>query len=62
MMFMNNNTYQYKGEEYTIKGSSNEDTIRLINDFKYCESIGDYLTIDNRMTGGLMHGWITKLK
>ena len=53
-------TYRYKGDLYTIKGESPVDTLRLINDFKHCESIGDYKTIDNRMTGGLMHGWITK--
>tara|TARA_R100000951_G_scaffold107032_1_gene102066 strand:+ start:56 stop:238 length:183 start_codon:yes stop_codon:yes gene_type:complete len=57
----NEHIYQYKGQDYEIIGESDIDTIRLINDFKYCESIGDYLTIDNRMTGGLMHGWIKKL-
>ena len=56
-----NNTYTYKGTKYTVIGESDDDTERLIQDFKYCESIHDYNTIDNRITNGIKWGWMVKV-
>jgi len=57
-----NNTYTYRGTEYIVIGESDKDTERLIQDFKYCESIHDYNTIDNRIINGIMWGWLKQVK
>jgi hypothetical protein len=51
-------TYKHKGIEYEIVGESAE---RLLSDFKYCESIGDWKTIQNRIINGTMWGWLKKI-
>jgi len=38
---------------------SNED---LLRDFEHCLEVRDYQTIKNRITGGLMWGWIKEIK
>lgn len=50
--------YTYKGKQYRVIGETDDMTLRLINDFLYCESIGDYTTIDNRITNGVMFSWM----
>lgn len=47
--------YKFKGIEYEILS---EDAHRIFSDFKYCEEIGDYKTIQNRITNGVMYGWL----
>ena len=56
-----NNTYTYRGTEYIVIGDSDKDTERLIQDFKYCESIYDYKTIDNRIINGIKWGWLIEV-
>lgn len=56
-----NNTYTYRGTEYIVIGDSDKDTERLIQDFKYCESIKDYTTINNRIVNGTKWGWLKQL-
>ena len=45
------------------QASSEDDdmSLRLVNDFKHCESVGDYQTIKNRIAGGLKWGWLKAL-
>ena len=57
-----NNIYTYRGTEYIVIGDSDKDTERLIQDFKYCESIYDYKTIDNRIINGIKWGWLKHVK
>jgi len=38
---------------------SNED---LLCDFEHCLEVRDYQTIKNRITGGLMWGWVKEIK
>ena len=51
--------YKFKGNEYEIL---DEDAHRILSDFKYCEEIGDYKTIQNRITNGVIYGWLNKIK
>ena len=51
-------TYTYKGKKYEILGGRKE---ILLSDFKYCESIGDWRTIQNRITNGIMFGWLKEI-
>ena len=53
--------YEYRQVKYEVIGEDDSDSLRLVNDFKHCESIGDYITIKNRITGGLMWGWLKQL-
>ena len=34
----------------------------LLRDFEYCLKVKDYQTIKNRITGGLMWGWMKEIK
>ena len=51
-------TYKYKGVEYEI-----DDPIaqQILDDFLYCESIGDWKTIKNRMINGIKFEWLRKI-
>jgi hypothetical protein len=53
--------YTYKGKTYEII-SDDVPPLQLLNDFKHCESIRDWVTINNRITGGLMWGWLKEVK
>ena len=33
----------------------------ILNDFNYCFSVGDHGTIRNRISQGLMCGWLVKI-
>ena len=48
-------TYKFKGKKYEILS---EDASRIFSDFKYCEEINDYKTIENRITNGVIYGWL----
>jgi len=62
-------TFKFKNKEYQIVSEeskvgappfrSNED---LLRDFEHCLKVKDYQTIKNRITGGLMWGWIKEIK
>lgn len=58
--------YSYRGKKYKIvKNKFKDDPLRpnqLIIDFKHCEKVGDYLTIKNRITNGLIWGWLKEIK
>ena len=53
--------YTYKGKKYEII-STDVPAEQLLSDFKHCESIGDWRTIENRIAGGLMWNWIIEVK
>jgi hypothetical protein len=53
--------YTHKGITYEIiDGDKREEYI--LRDFMYCESIGDWNTIKNRIIGGTMHGWLKEIE
>lgn len=47
--------YTYKGKTYLIDDERKE---FLLRDFQHCEEVGDWLTINNRITNGLLWGWL----
>jgi hypothetical protein len=53
--------YTYKGKTYEII-SDDVSALQLLDDFKYCESIRDWVTIRNRIIGGLAWGWLKEVK
>ena len=53
--------YTYRGKRYEIV-SDDVPPQQLLRDFKYCESIGDWRTIENRISGGLKWNWIIEVK
>jgi len=57
-----NDTFMYRGKTYRVIGETSDMTDRLLNDFVYCYEVKDYQTIDNRITGGLLHGWVELVK
>jgi hypothetical protein len=63
---LKNPIYTYKGKGYEIlsqitdkddKGRANQ----LLRDFLHCESVGDWVTIKNRIKNGLMWGWLQEV-
>lgn len=53
--------YTYRGVVYRILDTDPYDEGRcvgLLRDFKYCESVGDWSTLENRIESGKVHGWI----
>lgn len=53
--------YTYKGKTYEILSDTSLPPLQLLRDFEHCESVGDWVTIENRIKGGLMWGWIKEL-
>ena len=62
-----NPIYTYKGIQYEIlseltdkddEGRANQ----ILRDFLHCEEKGDWGTIKNRISNGLMWGWLTEIK
>lgn len=55
----NNITYTYNGITYEIltKEGKQRDNQILI-DFLHCEETHDWMTIKNRITNGMMWGWL----
>jgi len=64
---MNNPIYTYKGKSYEILSQqTNRDgderrAKQLLRDFLHCESVGDWRTISNRITNGLLFGWLKEI-
>jgi len=63
---MKNPIYTYKGKRYKILSQiTDEDDEgrgeQLLRDFLYCESTRDWRTLKNRITNGLMWGWLEVL-
>ena len=62
--YLNNPIYTYKGKRYEILSqitNKDGDTLRaeqLLRDFLHCEEVGDWGTIKNRITNGLMWRWL----
>lgn len=57
--------YQFKGIKYKIiEDKFKDDPQRpkqLLIDFKHCEKAGDWVTINNRITNGLLWGWLKEV-
>jgi len=56
-------TYKFGGIEYKIltdEGEKRDE--QVLRDFLHCEKKRDYQTIKNRITNGLMWGWLTEIK
>ena len=65
---MDNPIYTYRGKGYQIisdianrDGDSGRGE-QLLRDFQWCEKIGDWDTIGNRITNGLKWGWLKEIK
>jgi len=59
-------TYTFNTITYEIivtdEWDCNEQRMNQIkSDFEYCESIGDWTTINNRMTNGIKWGWLVPI-
>lgn len=54
--------YKYKGFDYTIsyKGEGIQDTAWFIDQLEYAASVGDYITVENRLNVGIIEGFIKK--
>ena len=52
--------YTYKGKKYEII-STDVPPSQLLRDFEYCQSIGDWVTIENRIVGGLKWNWLIEV-
>ena len=65
---MKNPIYTYRGKRYEILREECDSPSQpnraegLLRDFKHCQSIGDWNTINNRITNGLMWGWLKEIK
>jgi hypothetical protein len=63
---MSEYVFKFKGKTYEI--TPNGANLRakekeiLLSDFQYCFEVGDYNTIKNRITNGLIYGWIQEIK
>jgi len=62
-------TFRFKNKEYQIVPEESKvltEPVRpvecLLRDFEYCKEVGDYQTIKNRITNGLLWGWIREIK
>lgn len=53
--------YTHKGIAYQIIEEPQRSE-QLLRDFLHCEKRGDWNTIKNRITNGLMWGWLTEIK
>lgn len=53
--------YTHKGISYEIIDEDKREE-HILRDFMYCESIGDWTTIKNRIIGGTIHGWLKKIE
>ena len=51
--------YTHKGISYEILGDRAE---HILKDFLYCEETKDWITIKNRITNGIMWGWLKEVK
>ena len=56
--------FQFQGIWYEILSEDGDKGRgeQILRDFQYCESKGDWKTIKNRITNGLMWGWLTEIK
>ena len=54
--------YTYKGITYEIIDEEPQRSEQLLRDFLWCEKKGDWLTIRNRITNGLLWGWLKEIK
>lgn len=65
---MKNPIYTYRGIKYEIireecdSPSQPHASERLLEDFLHCQKGGDWNTIRNRITNGLMWGWLKEIK
>ena len=54
--------YNFRKVDYQIvtdEGKQRDEQILI--DFLHCEKVRDYNTIENRITNGLMWGWLKKI-
>ena len=64
---MKNPIYTYRGKRYEILSAvTNKDgddlrAEQLLRDFLHCEEVGDWRTISNRITNGLLWGWLKEI-
>ena len=59
--------YKFEGKTYKIvitdEGDMNQNREQqLYDDFKYCESIFDWQTIQNRIRNGIKYGWLIEME
>ena len=54
-------TYTFKGITYEIIEEPQRSN-QLLRDFLHCEETKDWVTIKNRITNGLLWGWLKEIK
>jgi hypothetical protein len=65
---MSNPIYEFGGKSYEILREEVESPSQpnraegLLIDFLHCESKGDWKTIKNRITNGLLWGWLKEIE
>ena len=65
---MSNPIYEFGGKSYEILREEVESPSQpnraegLLIDFLHCESKGDWGTISNRITNGLLFGWLKEIE
>ena len=54
--------FKYRGIKYEIsyKGEGIQDTAWFIDQLEYAASVSDYVTVENRLKGGIIEGFIKK--
>tara|TARA_B110000285_G_C15057522_1_gene580454 strand:+ start:596 stop:787 length:192 start_codon:yes stop_codon:yes gene_type:complete len=59
-------TYKHRGKVYELLSDWDiYDPGRerlLLRDLEYCAEVGDWKTLDNRIDGGLVGGWIREIQ
>ena len=55
--------FEFGGKKYSIHTDEGEERDeQILIDFGYCMEKRDWTTIRNRITNGLMWGWLTEIK
>ena len=59
----NNTVFEFGGNLYSIHtDEGGERDKQILIDFNHCLKNRDWTTIKNRITNGLMWGWLTEIK
>ena len=59
-MDLSTHRYTFKGITYEIREEPQR-AKQLLRDFLHCEETKDWITIKNRITNGVMFGWLREI-
>ena len=60
-MDLSTHRYTFKGITYEIREEPQR-AKQLLRDFLHCQKTKDWITIKNRITNGLMFGWLREVE